>query len=293
MLKESLLRDVCYLCRRTDRLWSEPIIRTLRELRNAEGKSVFFGGTLRSLLISRLINGNLGRPRDIDVVVAQTTIETLRDRFHEIVSRETRFGGLQLRRERWHFDVWPLSRTLAFIEDGVDAPAFEDLPATTFFNLEAVAVEVWPSLGKPRIIYSADDQFFTGILTRTLEINRESNPFPSLCITRALVMASAINLRIGRKLALYLVDQSAHVTNNELEEVQLKHYGRIRLYPETMRKWVDHIKREVEKREPSTIKLPIPRQRSLFPDDRIWPMFHTLKQLVSSDNKDCIESDGE
>src|SRR4051812_48642791 len=61
------------------------------------------------------------------------------------------------------------------------------LPETTFFNLEAIAVDVWPQIGKARSIYSGDDQFFEGIITRTLELNRPENPFPGLCIVRSLV----------------------------------------------------------------------------------------------------------
>src|SRR4051812_23921951 len=110
LLKRLILQDVAYLCRRSDRLWSEPIVQTLRALRAGGGQSVFFGGTIRSLLISRLLKGRLGRPRDVDIVVAKRTIDDLRRQFKHAILRETRFGGLQLARANWLFDVWPLDR---------------------------------------------------------------------------------------------------------------------------------------------------------------------------------------
>jgi hypothetical protein len=84
-------------------------------------------------------------------------IEALRERFLRLASGESRFGGLRLRRMEWQCDVWPLELTWAFIHDKVRAPDFADLPRTTFFNLEAIAVEVWPRPGQPRIVYSGDD----------------------------------------------------------------------------------------------------------------------------------------
>lgn len=236
-----LLRDVAYLCRCRDGLWSEPIVRTLWDIRRASIQAVFFGGTLRSLLLSRLQNQRLGRPRDVDIVVAGTSLDALRERFRSFITRETRFGGLRLERMDWQFDVWPLHSTWAFLEDRTLRPCFSALPRTTFFNLEAIAVDVWGSPGRPRAIYSADDQFFEGILSQTIEINRQTNPFPSLCVVRALVMASSVRFAIGPRLAHYLVVNGSDLSDAELEEVQLKHYGQICHDTTTMRKWLEHI----------------------------------------------------
>lgn len=92
-LKAALLRDISYLCRRADVKWSEPILHTLRDIRDLQAHAVFFGGTLRSLLLSRLYRGRLGRPRDIDIVVAGAGIDELRAKFRQVTKRETRFGG--------------------------------------------------------------------------------------------------------------------------------------------------------------------------------------------------------
>jgi hypothetical protein len=264
-LKAMLLKDVAYLCRQRDGLWSEPIVHTLRDIRKANVQAVFFGGTLRSLLLSRLQDQRFGRPRDVDIVVAGTSLDALREKFRSITTRETRFGGLRLERMNWQFDVWPLDRTRAFLEDGTPEPRFSSLPSTTFFNLEAIAVDVWVRPGRSRTIYSGDDQFFDGIMSQTVEINREENPFPSLCVVRAFVMASSTRFAIGPRLARYLAINGPALSDVELEKVQLKHYGQMRCQVSTIRKWLQYVSARYAQNNHAPIALPTPKQLSLWP----------------------------
>ncbi len=240
-LKALLIEDVSSLCQYQDGLWNKPIVQVLQDIRKANIRAVFFGGTLRSLLLSRLQDRQLGRPRDIDIVVADKNLDVLRERFHSIIARETRFGGLQLKYMDWQFDIWSLHRTWAFLEDGIQEPHFSLLPSTTFFNLEAIAVDIWDTLAHARAVYSGDDQFFQGILSRTLEINREKNPFPSLCVVRAFVMASSTGFAIGPHLAYYLTLNGSAMSDAELEEIQMKHYGRIYCQVSIMREWLEYV----------------------------------------------------
>src|SRR5215831_14168139 len=110
-LKKRLLQEVRRFYSWDKSEWKRPIVETLRDLRIGDIHAVLFGGTLRTLLLSRLADGTPGRPRDVDIVVAGLSIDALRRRFQPIISRETRFGGLQLRRREWQFDVWPLTQT--------------------------------------------------------------------------------------------------------------------------------------------------------------------------------------
>lgn len=265
-LKEQLRRDVGALYRRDDREWSRPIVETLRQLRETNTRAVIFGGTLRSLLMSRLRSGRFGRPRDIDIVVSGISIEGLRDQFRESVKRETRFGGLQLQRTAWQFDVWPLEQTWALRDQAEGDARFSMLPYTTFFNLEAIAVDVWAPPGQPRTVYSGDDQFFRGLLDRVLEINREENPFPALCVVRALVFASSTGFTIGRRLAEYLV-RHAHISDEELTEIQQKHYGRARLEPDVMRRWLDVAAAHVATHSHVPLSFPRREQLTFWPED--------------------------
>jgi len=274
VLKSILLREVSNLCRHIDRRWNEPIVETLQAIRETESHAVFFGGTLRSLLVSRRFYGRPGRPRDVDIVVAGTTLQTLKERFGELVMRETRFGGLHIHRKNWQFDLWPLHRTWAFVNDNVHNPGFAALPFTTFFNLEAIAVDVWPMSGRARRIYSGDDQFFDGILEKTLEINREENPFPTLCVVRSLVMAAALDFAIGPKLARYIVREGTGIQRDELEDVQREHYGAVRRHGKTLKEWINRIAECHSRDENASVRLSLQRQLRLWPEDDASPCVH-------------------
>lgn len=266
-MKAQLLADVATLCDRNDRHWSRPIAHTLRDIREENVEAVLFGGTLRSLLLSRIQKSKFGRPRDIDIVIAGASLDKVRDRFQQLIKRETRFGGLQLERRNWQFDVWPLHNTWAFQQDLDMTPAFEALPSTTFFNLEAIAVDVWTPPGQPRNIYSGNDQFFEGIIDRVLEINLEDNPFPALCIVRAFVFASTTQFAIGPGLATYLVHNASLITDEELAVVQQKHYGCIRCDVRTMRQWLDYTMGCLSQNGREPIALPFARQMELWNQD--------------------------
>lgn len=263
-LKKLLLAEVRRFYSRDNSLWKRPIVETLRDLRIGNVQAVLFGGTLRTLLLSRLADGTPGRPRDVDIVVSGLSIEALKTRFQAIITRETRFGGIQLQRREWQFDVWPLGQTWAFMHDRRTVPAFEALPSTTFFNLEAIAVDVWAPRGHRRRLYSGDDQFFEGVLSRTLEVNREDNPFPALCVVRALVMSADLDFRIGPRLAHYIALHGKDLTSVNMDDLQRKHYGRVRADGETLRVWIDVVAERFGTGE--AVTLPISRQLHLWPD---------------------------
>lgn len=234
-LKQTLIREVAALSHNDGAAWKRPILDVLGEFRHPSMRAVLFGGTLRSLLTARLFEGKRGRPRDVDVVVSGAPLAELEERFREVLNRRTRFGGLQLRRGRWQFDVWPVGETWAFRHDNTTDASFAELPSTTTFNLEAIAVEVWPTCGRSRALFSGDDQFFEGVLSRTLELNRGDNPFPELTVVRGLVMASELRFRIGPRFAQYVREVGSSLTEERLDQVQCSHYGHARLDNRTLR----------------------------------------------------------
>src|SRR5256885_8735122 len=89
-LKWLLRREVALFCQHNDRKWKVGISNTIDEIRANNWSAVFFGGTLRSLLISRLIRNTLGRPRDIDIVVRGVALQDLEWQFEQYISRQTR-----------------------------------------------------------------------------------------------------------------------------------------------------------------------------------------------------------
>ena len=91
----------------------------------------------------------------------------------------------------------PLAALGHYRRDGLGDAGFSALPSTTPFNLEAIAVDAWPYAARSREVFSGDDQFFEGVLSRTLELNRADNPFSALTVVRALVLAAELGFRIG------------------------------------------------------------------------------------------------
>jgi hypothetical protein len=274
-LKKWLLQDVAYLSGRAGIQWNHAIVETARELRRAALPAVYFGGTLRSLLLNRILGRKgLGRPRDLDIVVADDSIQRLKQRLGDGVVRETRFGGIKVERESWQFDLWPLEATWAFKQDRTLFSTFSSLPDTTFFNLEAVAVDVWSRPGSQRNIYASDGRFFEGLLTRTIELNHEHNPFPALCVVRSLVLAKTTGFAIGPKLASYLFTYSTRVSDQELETAQRHHYGKLRLSVKDMRRLLVFIRESVRRDgTPLRLELPLGQQLALWDDVDPWPRF--------------------
>lgn len=263
-LKSILRSELSLFCSSNGRLWKQPVVDLLREIQAQGQAAVFFGGTLRSLLTSRLLHHRPGRPRDIDMVIGDCESEVLRKAFQHIVKRETRFGGLQLESQQWQFDLWPLEKTWAFVEDKVVSRDFAELPSTTFLNLEAIAVQVWPERGKARVVYSGDEQFFHGILNQTVEVNREANPFPCLCVVRSLLLASKLDFCLGPRLAKYVARHRGKFSQNDYEHVQRMHYGELRATGKQISKWVEFVAGVSGNSKP--IKLPVPKQKEFWSD---------------------------
>ena len=270
LLKKLLRDEVAFFCSPDGASWRKSISDTISEIREQKWNAVFFGGTLRSLLLSRLNNNKPGRPRDIDIVMSGASLEDMRSSFEPYISRQTRFGGLQLKRVNWQFDVWPLKETFAFKEQGVDSPTFSALPSTTFFNVEAVAVEIWPKRGHARRIFSGDDQFFRGITTRTIEINREENPFPELCVVRALVMAANLRWKVGPRLLSYLGNHSAAMSPTVFEAIQEKHYGKIQWPGSFFEKAREEVYSAIQRKETEAVELTLPGQLTLWPEEDMY-----------------------
>ncbi len=268
ILKRTLVSDVASLFQRPDVKWRSVIAEMARDLKEAAIPAVIFGGTLRSLLLGRLSRRpRFGRPRDLDIVVAGASVDGLREQLQEYLVRQTRFGGLQLQRGNWHFDVWPVDKTWAIVNDASLDANFQALPQTTFFNLEAIAVDLWTEPGRRRAIYSGDDRFFAGLIDRTIEINREENPFPALCVVRSLVFASSTRFWLGPRLAHYLAVHRESVSNTELEEVQHQHYGAIRISRSEIQTMLDHVAAAHDLDPQGRIKIPSTGQLTLWDDE--------------------------
>jgi hypothetical protein len=266
LLKTLLLREVSDFCECNNRKWKLPIQNMLQNVRREHWRAVFFGGTLRSLILSRLLHKAPGRPRDVDIVVVGQDLPTLEKRFHSDVARKTRFGGLHIRNVDWEFDIWPLHETYGLKRQSSCNISFQDLPRTTFLNIESIAVDVYPLPGRRRRIFSGDDQFFKAILDRTIDINNEENPFPELCVVRALVFAVRLRWKLGRRLLHYIAHHGIALSENTIESVQRKHYGCIQLDVGYVRRLIRACVR-AESSTTTTYELPFLSQLTFWPEE--------------------------
>ncbi len=229
----------------------------LRRIERAGLAAFIFGGTVRDLLAS----GGSATPRDIDIVVRYAEMADLERALKPYVVRRTRFGGLHLRAGGWMFDVWPVQDTWAFQSGHVKQSCFTHLPKTTFLDVEAVAVELNPANGTRRRVYAQG--FFQAMRQKTIDINLEENPYPSLCVVRSLLTAARLRFAMSRRLGQYAVTVGREVGISKLMEAQQSHYGHIRCSSRDLDHWLRATERQLHDEHVHAIRLPIPSHRQL------------------------------
>lgn len=259
VLASQLLEAVRRFVKHKQSNWKSPAICLLEELRKENVHAVYFGGSLRSFLAPKLGYPGNGVPRDLDIVVSSEHEDKVRRLVADRVKRETRFGGLQVQQREWHFDLWSVSKTWAFTKDEALDRDFATLPATTFFNLEAIAVDVWPHERRTRQIYGGNGQFFDGLVRRVLDINREENPFPELCVVRAVVMAASLDFRLSARLASYIRTHARSMTVSDIKDIQRSHYERERMKSHELHRLIQYVRSMADSSSSDEISLPIER----------------------------------
>lgn len=241
------------------------------------------GGTLRDLLVGLDRRGDF-QPRDVDIVVDGATREDLQDVLRDLVlERFTRFGGLHLSAplssgSRIVFDIWTLADTWGFQSKHI-APRIADFPGTTFLNIDSCATELMQPEGRERTIF--EKGFFNGIANRVLDVNYEPNPYPHVCVARALVLAAQLEFTITRPLAKFILDQWAAGGVNALVEAQLSHYGTVRSGAQELKVWLEEIRRQLDSGQKAiSLQVRPARRQELWRDYRVADT--TKQQLTVS-----------
>jgi hypothetical protein len=228
------------------------LLEVVGRIRKQKWNAVLFGGALRDLMIY----GSAYKPRDVDIVVAEITADRIASVFSDCVVKRTRFGGLHLQCNTWSFDIWPLADTWALRNSAKPHAEFEDLPRTTFLNVEAVATDLSTKPGRARQV--RENGFFESIAEGMLDINNEENPFPTLCVVRTLITAAQLRFSMSRRLCKYLVHYGKQVSPDELVDVQLKHYGTSKKTAEEFHYWIQFVAAEYQNTGNHGLELPIP-----------------------------------
>ncbi|MGZ3457113.1 MAG: hypothetical protein ACXU86_01270 [Archangium sp.] len=231
-------------------LW-RPALQSVLQRTQENGWTVFvFGGTLRDLLAVSAT----AVPRDLDLVVSGTTREALHAAFSSDVVRVNRFGGLHLLVHKLPVDIWTLESTWAFREQLVFGSDFAELPKTTFLNVEAVAAELGGQSGRRRRVYA--EGFFQAIRDRQVEINLEDNPYPGLCVVRSIITAQRLGFSLGPKLVSYILHHGSRIPLEELESIQLSHYGHLRLDRHALHALLTLVRKQAGSKKVRCVSLP-------------------------------------
>lgn len=177
--------------RRADRAEAQELIRRLSE---ELPETVVFGGMIRDLALGSARDFN----SDIDLVsmADRATIFSLIQRYDPQINK---FGGFRFAVGRQLFDIWSFQDTWAVREGLVRAESFEDLCATTFFNVDAAC----QPLRSKKIISSANH--LESLRRRTLDINLEANPAPAKVAARAIRMMVKRDLNASPRLQSYIL----------------------------------------------------------------------------------------
>jgi hypothetical protein len=245
---EKLLRSRLSRFLREPAPWKENLREIVDAIRRRRWDAVVFGGVLRDLALY----GPAERPRDVDIVVDCSSYE-LAAWLSAFPAQRTRFGGFRVRIHKWNFDIWALHDTWAFTTSDM-VPTFENLPKTTFFNIEGIAAQLNTTPRQKRALYSFG--FADAISSKILDINFEPNPFPQLCIIRGLLTASRHDLLLSPRLAHYMANHANHTEIAEIVHVQFRHYGVVRLRPNDIERWLDHIEQSLRQHSDGPVRLP-------------------------------------
>jgi hypothetical protein len=237
-------------------------ITVLKDWESRGWAPVLFGGVVRDLFVL----GSRRYPRDIDVVLSNAGTDEVIGEFSGEDYRQNRFGGLHLNVARWSFDVWPLSKTWAFTTDASLSPSAENLPKTTFLDVEAIAVTL-DGPNKIGQIYS--NGFFRSVMERSIDINYARNPYPSLAAIRSIMTAYKLHFQISRRLAEYITLTISEAGIRSLVDAQEQHYRRVLFREADIGEIFKHFVNQLASDDRPRVNLPErywPRQLGLWRD---------------------------
>jgi len=239
-------------------------------IRDAGWDAYVVGGTIRDVVLGpRIVGPAAYYPRDIDIIVIGVTHDEIRKKFEPVYRRSTRFGGLHLVDQKPGglkvlFDVWALDQTWAFKVQPV-AVDISSFPLMPFLNLDTAAIEIQSRPGKARNFF--ENGFIDAINRRTLEINFEANPYPAICMVRALIMAAKLQFAIGPNLLEYILRQERTTSIDRLMTAQRSHYGFDRCSAEELVLWTKALQQvKIEGGHEGRIPVRSERQLELWND---------------------------
>jgi hypothetical protein len=172
-------------------LRQSPAIAEMLDGLNRCGPPMILGGAVRDWIFNK-------PPRDIDITV-DCPIETL-SFLTKYKARKNNFGGYKLKIDGTEFDIWSLESTWAFKNDASFEKNLVVVPRTVFLTTDAIAYRL-----DNKELY--ENGFSKCIETKKLGIVYEPNPYPFLCVSKALCALFKYELYASDNLKRFIDDQ--------------------------------------------------------------------------------------
>lgn len=190
-------KSLDHVVRRVRSFLSEPeqaeVTQLLEKLAKHSELAVF-GGFLRDIALA----GRKGFRSDFDVVMKTSQTTTIDGLLPNGSWSRNKFGGYRIVLERWQVDLWEFSETWAFKQGHVSGATWQDLGSTTFFNWDAIVLELasWK--------LHASNDYLRLLNSSILDINLRPNPNPLGMVVRALRAVSSGRVKLAPRLASYV-----------------------------------------------------------------------------------------
>jgi hypothetical protein len=181
------------------------------------GPVAVFGGLLRDLWT----NLPTHFASDIDLVIDTKDLAGLGVVLRELGGKRNRYGGFRLNVGKWPVDIWGLHDTWAFREGIVQGGTFSDLTRTTFFNWDAIVLDL-----KDERLYCGTS-YAEDIEARMLELNLEANANPAGNVIRTIEQYVVTGASLGPRLAEYVYRFLRELYRGKTLDISLKYRKRL------------------------------------------------------------------
>lgn len=173
-------------------LKQNPEIALLFDELTSLGPTMVLGGAIRDWTLGK-------PPRDIDIVIdcPASNLEWLEDKYK---AERNRFKGYYLLVGGVEFDIWALDTTWALRKEKSLNRSLDKIPNTVFLTMDAIGYRLDTK-------ETIDSGFAKTFETKQLDIVFEPNPFPFMCVTRALLGMVKYDLSPTNNLIRYIDEQ--------------------------------------------------------------------------------------
>ena len=175
-----------------------------------------FGGVISNYFLSfpRKV------PRDVDIVISKMNvkIERLLNRY---LKKRNRFNGYEMKIGNMQYDIWKTEKTWTLYKNPILQKEGKELflPETVFFNITSCIYD----LNRKELLLHR--RFKNGINNGEINIINEDNPYPELCVVKAMEYRETYKLRLADNLMWYILKHGKKISRSEYENAQISHYG--------------------------------------------------------------------